>query len=87
MGDTGLEQLQSRPRKSEVGAKRGNKSGNISGGDGAAAAGEPPVCQAPDGELAAVIRAWAVLPAAVRAGIVAMVRASSGGPVDPEASK
>jgi hypothetical protein len=32
----------------------------------------------PDSDLAAVVEAWAALPAAVRAGIVVMVRAAAG---------
>lgn len=91
MGDTGLEQPHSFPGKTAVGAERGNKSGNksgnISGGDDATAAGEPPTDPMLDSELTAVVRAWGVLPGAVRAGIVAMVRASSSATASGEDSR
>ncbi len=40
-----------------------------------------------DPELAAVVAAWSALPAAVRAGIVAMVRAAGGNDRDGGAAR
>ncbi len=78
MGVTGLELPPETSGKSCDSDSRGNKSGNIPGGDGSA--GDPPSApQTPDDpELAAVVEAWADLPDAVRAGILAMVRAAGG---------
>ncbi|MDX9912882.1 MAG: hypothetical protein RBS39_13745 [Phycisphaerales bacterium] len=78
MGATGLAQPPKSSEKTPNQGRGGNKSGNIVGGDGTAALAA--ASQLPtDPDLARVVEAWENLPAAVRAGIVAMVRASVPG--------
>jgi hypothetical protein len=66
MGDTGLELSAKSPGKQEAVPHGGAKSG-------ANASTEP---RASSPELQEIIDAWAILPAAVMAGIIAIVRAS-----------
>lgn len=65
-------------QETPVSGSRGNKSGNNPAGSDprTAPATHPPTPADPD--LAAVIAAWPDLPPAVRAGVVAMVRAAGG---------
>jgi hypothetical protein len=60
------------PKETQVSGAGGSKSGNKPAGSGDPAAPEPPA----DPDLAAVVAAWPDLPAALRAGIVAMVKAA-----------
>lgn len=83
MGDTGLELPAYSRGKTGVSHAGGNKSGNTAAGELDAPA-VPPV---PDAELLAVIKTWSTLPVAVRRGIVAMVQASGGVPIDREAGE
>lgn len=72
MGDTGPE-LPPNPAGNPGGRPTGgSNSGNKAGGFGV----PTPPAKPTDPELAAVVSAWPVLPLAVRAGIVAMVRAA-----------
>lgn len=82
MGATGLEPPANPSGNSHVPDPRGSKSGNIQVGSAAPSdaptlPATPPTMPA-DPDLAAVARAWPGLPPAVRAGIVAMVKASAG---------
>jgi hypothetical protein len=74
MGDTGLEPTPKTPSETQVSDSGGNKSGN--NGAGVSAPIRPPERPA-DPDLAALVAAWPALPSAVRAGIVAMVRAAA----------
>lgn len=71
MGRTGLEHPAKTPRKTRVHESGGANCGALSGDSGAPAGPVPP----PDPDLAAVVAAWPGLPPAIRAGIVAMVKA------------
>lgn len=71
VGDTGLELPAKNPRKTRVHDSGGSKSGNTRGDSDPPTGPVPP----PDPDLAAVVAAWPGLPPAIRAGIVAMVRA------------
>lgn len=54
----------------------GSKSGNIGAGfGGPTPPATPPIPPPTDPELAAVVAAWGDLPPAIRAGVLAMVRA------------
>lgn len=88
MGATGLEHPSNPAGKTRVSDSGGSKSGN-KGSDSAL----PPPAKAPatpptaaDLALARVVAAWADLPPAVRAGILAMVDASRPGPADGAAT-
>lgn len=75
MPPEGLEHSRFSPGNTRVPDSRGSKSGNI--GAGSTPPTPPPKPTDPD--LAAVVAAWANLPPAVRAGIVAMVGAAVPG--------
>lgn len=75
MGAGGFEPPRESQQKTPASVSGGSKSGNIRGGSGSPAA---PVTPPTDPELAAVVVAWPTIPQAVRAGIVAMVRAAGG---------
>ncbi len=85
MGATGLEPVRDAKAISPDSESRGNKSGNIGAGSGGseppspAPAPTPPTVPATpaDPELAAVVRAWPDLPSAIRAGVLALVKAAS----------
>lgn len=84
MGHTGFEQPPILARNSGVAESGGSKSGNIGGrfGDSAEVAEPiPPTTPTPpdDPELATVVAAWPSLPPAIRAGVVAIVKAAGGG--------
>jgi hypothetical protein len=78
VGAAGFEPSQFPPRKPLVGDSGGSKTGNTGAETPptpvSTSTPTPPAPEAPaDPELAAVVAAWADLPPAVRAGIVAMV--------------
>lgn len=77
MGAGGFEPPRESQQKTPASVSGGSKSGNIRADSGPAT---PPAKPTPptDPELAAVVRAWPTIPQAVRAGIVAMVRAAGG---------
>jgi len=70
MGAVGFEHPSEMPDKQRIPADRGTESGTL--GDGAASNRQPA-----DPDLADVVKAWPDLPAAVKAGILAMIRAAS----------
>jgi hypothetical protein len=74
VGDTGLEHPPLSPGKTGVSKTRGNKSGNNRPDSGT----PTPPTTPDDPALGRVVQAWPDLPAAVRAGIVAMVDAAKG---------
>ena len=74
MGAGGLEHPSKTPGNTLVSDSGGSKSGNKEGGFGPPTAPPKPT----DPELAAVVAAWPDLPPALRAGIVAMVKAAGG---------
>lgn len=68
MGDTGLESLRDSAGKRGVAESGGNKSGNKDA---------PGVVLEPiDPGLSEVVAAWPTLPPAIRAGVVALVKAA-----------
>jgi hypothetical protein len=67
----GFEPCHNSPAKSPVSPERGTESGTV-GGDSANNQ------QLADPDLAKVVMAWPNLPAAIRAGILAMVQAAKG---------
>jgi hypothetical protein len=69
MGDTGFEPAEKSPRETQAPDPDGSNSGNNAA---AVVAPERPA----DPDLAALVAAWPALPSALRAGIVAMVRAA-----------
>jgi hypothetical protein len=76
VGVTGLEHPANPKPNTPIPESGGSKSGNTGGGFG------PPTPPATppkptDPELAAVVAAWPDLPPAIRAGIVAMVKAAT----------
>jgi hypothetical protein len=73
VGDTGLEPAPKSPRETRVSDSGSSNSGNNRAGFGAPIAPERPA----DPDLVALVAAWPALPSAVRAGIVAMVRAAA----------
>lgn len=73
MGDTGPELPRFPAGKSGVAESGGNKSGNTGARFGDSAG----VAKPTDPELAAVVAVWFDLPPALRAGIVAMVKAAT----------
>jgi len=79
VGDIGFEYTPKTPRDTQVSDSDGNKSGNNGARFRAPTEPERPT----DPDLVALVAAWPALPSAVRAGIVAMVRAA----VPPGASK
>ena len=74
MGRAGLEHPLTFPSNSPISGSRGIKSGNT----GADSVPEPSAAMTPDPDLMAVAAAWASLPPAIRAGIVAMVAVAQG---------
>ena len=77
LGDTGLEHPARIPAKTQFSETGGAESGAP---EGETAPETGPETDPSDPELEAIIRAWPALPEAVRAGIVAMVRAATGKP-------
>lgn len=80
MGDTGFEHPAYLSGKSHVRSSGGNNSGNKRTETGPQTPPAPPAAMhipPTDPELTGVIVAWADLPPAVRAGIVAMVQAAA----------
>ncbi|MCC6427501.1 MAG: hypothetical protein IT435_11845 [Phycisphaerales bacterium] len=75
MPPEGLEHLRDSAGNTRVSDSGGSKSGNKGGGFGP----PTPPAKPTDPDLAAVIAAWPSLPAAVRAGITAMVKAAGAG--------
>jgi len=80
MPPEGLEQSRFPSGNAGVSDSGGSKSGNNGAGSGPP---RPPATppKPTDPELAAVAAAWPDLPPAIRAGIVAMVKAAGGGGV------
>jgi len=74
VGATGLELPRFPAGKSGVAESGGNKSGNT----GARFDDSSGVTNPTDPDLAAVVAVWPDLPPALRAGIVAMVKAAAG---------
>lgn len=74
MPPEGLEHPANPAGNTRVSDSGGSKSGNNGAGFGPLT----PPAKPTDPELAAVVAAWTDLPPAVRAGIVAMVRAAAG---------
>lgn len=74
MGAGGFEQSQDSREKHAGPEAGGNNSGNKDTSSAVSPAPERPT----DPELASVVVAWPNLPPAIRAGIVAMVKASGG---------
>jgi hypothetical protein len=85
MGPAGFEHPSEPKRETAGDAQSGAKSGALSGDS---TAGVTPPTIATDPDLAVVAAAWAALPAAVRAGVVALVRAAlpAGGPGPSDAA-
>ncbi len=74
MGATGLELRRFPSENTEVPASGGSKSGNKDAPSG----GSPGAVKPADPDLARVVAAWATLPPAIKAGIVALVKAATG---------
>jgi hypothetical protein len=68
----GCEHTQDSGGKQRASGQRGTPNGTVGGGPS-------PKTPPADPDLAAVVMAWPDLPAALRAGIVAMVKAAKGG--------
>ncbi|MCC6228384.1 MAG: hypothetical protein IT432_04065 [Phycisphaerales bacterium] len=81
MGATGLEPVRDAKAISHDSDSRGNKSGNIGAGSGGSEPPRPtpptPPATPADPELAAIVAAWPILPAVIRAGVLALVRAGN----------
>jgi len=75
VGRAGLEHPANPAGNTPVSESDGSKSGNIGAGFGPAT---PPV-KPTDPELAAMVAAWPDLPPAIRAGVLALVKAAGGG--------
>lgn len=73
MGDTGLEHPQNPSGKSGVASESGAKCGALPGDSDP----KPALATPADPDLSAVVAAWPNVPPAVRAGIVAMVKAAT----------
>ncbi|MBL9032754.1 MAG: hypothetical protein JNM80_13755 [Phycisphaerae bacterium] len=82
MGDTGLELPANPAGNTPVSESGGSKSGNKGGGFGSptppASATAPTPATPTDPELAAVVAVWSDLPPAIRAGVLALVKAAKG---------
>ncbi len=77
MNPMGSERSRDSKQNTRVSNPRGNKSGNTGSDPGADT--RPTDLAAADPDLAAVIAAWATLPSAIRAGVLALVRAGGSG--------
>jgi len=75
MGATGFEPTPDSPRKTQKPESGGSKSGNKGAGFGAPTPPATPT-RPTDPELVAVVAAWPDLPPAIRAGVLALVKAA-----------